>query len=120
MTATAVLPDAPGLQAGVHFDGSEQAAPFPAAGVEEAVALVVDFEPSGHEANGQCVGSGQFAVADVFAATGLAGVAWRFASAVEPVASAKAAASAINGRMRFIDSSCQMSTASGRGGSPAA
>ena len=59
VTATAVLPDAPGLQAGVHFDGSEHAAPFPAAGVEAAVAVAADFEPSGHEPNGQCAGSVQ-------------------------------------------------------------
>jgi len=100
-----VLPDAPGLQAGVHFDGSVQAAPVPAAGLEAAVARVADFAPSGHEPNGQCAGSGQFAVADFCAAAGLACVACRFASAVEPVASASAAASAIHGRMRFIDSS---------------
>ena len=59
VTATAVLADTPGLQAGVHFDGSEHAAPFPAAGVEAAVAVAADFEPSGHEPNGQCAGSVQ-------------------------------------------------------------
>ena len=58
VTAAAVAPELPGRHAGVHLDGSEQAAPFPAAGVEAAVAVAVDFEPSGHEPNGQCAGSG--------------------------------------------------------------
>jgi len=96
VTAAAVVPELPGRQADVHLAGSEHAASFPAAGVEAAEAA---FAPSGHEPNGQCAGSVQRAVA----AGAVDFVAWRVASAVEPLASANATASAVNERMRFID-----------------
>jgi len=94
VTTAAVVPELPGRHADVHLAGSEHV--FPAAGVEAAEAA---FEPSGHEPNGQCAGSVQRAVA-AGAAPDL--VAWRVASAVVPVASANATASAVNERMRFM------------------
>ena len=115
-TTAAVAPELPGRHAVVHLDGSEHAAPFSAAGAEAAVAVAADFEPNAHEPNGQCAGSGHEAVAAGCAETGLDFVAWRFASAVEPVASANAAASVINKRMRFMAVSMGGSTASGREG----
>jgi len=118
-TTAAVAPELPGRHAVVHLDGSEHAAPFSAAGAEAAVAVAADFEPDAHEPNGQCAGSGHWAVAAGCAVADF--VAWRFASAVEPVASANAAASVINKRMRFMAVSMGGSTASGREGtSPAA
>ena len=103
MTAAAVAPELPGRHAVVHFDGSAHAAAFPAAGVDALAAVVADFEPSGHEPNGQCDVSEQRAVA-----AGCAGTAGDFAarclaSAMVPLASANAAASAITDRMRFME-----------------
>jgi hypothetical protein len=119
VTAAAVAPELPGRHAGVHFVGSEHAAPFPAAGTDAGVAVAVAFVPSGHEPNGQCAGSGHEAVAAGCAETGLDFVAWRFASAVEPVASANPAASTINNRMRFMEVSSRVDLHAAAGGSAA-